>query len=86
MKRGSIPARRCTYVAAGGGWYSIGFRHASFRSPGFALATGAELATGARGAIQIDGAVHLIGSRNGQAITSSDVFNVNIRVGWAYRF
>jgi hypothetical protein len=81
-----IPARRCTYVAAGGGVYSIGFRDASFRSPGFAVATGAELATGARGAIQIDGAVHLIGSRNGQAITSSDVFNVNIRVGWAYRF
>jgi hypothetical protein len=77
----------CSYVAAGGGFYSIGFREMSFRSPGIALAAGMEIPTGARGAIQLDATLHVINSGNWRAITTnSQVLAINLLIGWAYRF
>jgi hypothetical protein len=80
----SVP---CGYVGVGGGFYSVGFRNAIFRSPAFALAAGMEIPTGARGALQLDAALHFVNSRTWRPITtSSDVLTLNLVIGWAHRF
>jgi len=77
----------CAHVSAGGGLYSIGFRDASLRRPGFALAAGIEVPTGRHGAIQADATLHVIRIGDGYPITSfSDAPTLSLLVGWAYRF
>jgi hypothetical protein len=77
----------CAYVAAGGGFYSIGFRDTTLRSPGVALATGLEIPTGAGGAVQLGAALHVINSGNWRPITTnSQVLSFDFLAGWAYRF
>jgi hypothetical protein len=79
----------CAHVSAGPGYYSIGFRNASLRRTGFALAAGMELPTGRHGAIQADVTLHLIriGDEYGNPITNfSAVLTQSLLIGWAYRF
>jgi hypothetical protein len=80
---------QCIYVSAGGGLYSVAFRDASARAPGWALGAGWEYATGARGAIQLDATFHVINSRGSDwrtLTTSGEIGSLSLLVGWAYRY
>jgi hypothetical protein len=84
VRTGRAPA--CAHVSAGGGLYSIGFRGALVRRPGFAIAAGVEIPTGSRGTVQLDATLHLIGSRDAPPIASTTVPALSLLAGWAYRF
>jgi hypothetical protein len=85
VRTGRPPA--CAHVSVGGGFYAIGFRNASLRRAGFAIAAGIEVPTGPHGAIQADATLHLIRIGDGSPITSfSDVPTLSLLIGWAYRF
>ena len=76
----------CARVSAGGGFYAIGFRGTSVRSPGAALAAGLEFPTGSRSGIQVDGTLHALATRSRDPVSFSTVLELNVTVGWAYRF
>lgn len=76
----------CGYVLGGGGLYSLGFRGATVRRPGFALTAGMEFPTGQRGAIQADLQLHLIDTEGRYPIAGSTVPAAGIMVGWSLRF
>lgn len=77
----------CAHVSAGGGVYSIGFRSATLRRAGFALAAGIEIPAGRHGAIQADATLHAIRIGDGYPITiNTDALTMSFLVGWAYRF
>lgn len=76
----------CAHVSAGGGFYALGFRDASHRRAGGAIAAGMEIPTGSRGAVQLDVTLHLIGTRDADPIASTVVPAAALTIGWAYRF
>lgn len=84
LRTGRAPV--CAHLSAGGGFYALGFRGMSVRSPGAALAAGIEFPTGEHGAIQVDAVLHLIATRADHPIASSTVPTLNVLLGWAYRF
>lgn len=76
----------CGYVLAGGGIYSLGFRGATLRRPGVALAVGLAVPTGDHGSVHADVNLHLIDTRARYPIASSTALAASLSVGWAYRF
>lgn len=84
LRGGRAPA--CGHVLVGGGLYSLDYRGAAIRRPGFSITAGIEVPTGTRGAVQVDMQLHLITTRNGYPISGSAVLATGLSAGWAYRF
>jgi hypothetical protein len=85
IRTGRAPV--CAHVSAGGGFYAIGFRNASLRRAGLAMAAGIEVPAGPHGAIQADATLHLMRTGDGQPIaTLSAAPTLSLLIGWAYRF
>ena len=77
----------CAHVMAGGGLYTIGFRGASLRRAGVAIAAGVDIPAFANGVIQIGATLHLINIGDGQPITySTGAPTLSLLAAWAYRF
>jgi hypothetical protein len=84
VRTGHAPA--CAFVGAGVGFYTIGFRDVSLRSPGFAGTVGMEIPAGPHGVVQVDATIHLIQTGNREPIGMSTVPVLSLLAGYAYRF
>jgi hypothetical protein len=84
VRTGRAPV--CAFVGAGAGFYTIGFRGAPVRSPGFAGTAGMEIPAGPHGVIQLDATLHIFQTGTRKPIAMSAVPVLSLLAGYAYRF